>query len=147
MRKLYLIAALFLASLHLSAQDPDKVRHIKELMEVTGSGKLGMQVMTNIINSYKQNFPQVSNEFWDEAMKEVHEQDLINLIVPVYEKNFSDEDIQAIITFYKTPVGRRMIEKMPVIMQEAMQAGGDWGKKLSEKILEKLKQKGYAKGA
>jgi len=40
-----------------------------------------------------------------------------------------------------------MIEKLPLITQESMQAGGEWGKQLSEKIMQRLKEKGYLKNS
>jgi hypothetical protein len=39
------------------------------------------------------------------------------------------------------------VEKMPIIMQESMQVGAEWGKQMGEKVLENLKQKGYIKNS
>jgi hypothetical protein len=140
-----IVAALFLSSLTVSAQDSTKIRHIHQLMELTGMAKLGNQMMTNIISSYKQNYPAATTEFWDAFMKEADMSQLFEKIIPVYEQNFTDDDIKQLIVFYQSPVGRKMIDKMPVIMQQSMQIGSEWGKQLSEKVIEKLKQKGYIK--
>jgi hypothetical protein len=140
-----IVTALFLTSFTLSAQDSTKVKHIRQLMELTGMAKLGNQMMTNIITSYKQNYPAATNEFWDAFMKEADMSQLFEKVIPVYEQNFTDDDIQQLIGFYQSPVGKKMIEKMPVIMQQSMQIGSEWGKQLSEKVIEKLKQKGYIK--
>ena len=40
----------------------------------------------------------------------------------IYRRPFSAEDIDAIIAFYETPAGQRMIEKMPALMQHTMEA-------------------------
>ncbi|MDH5833341.1 DUF2059 domain-containing protein [Luteimonas sp. M1R5S59] len=40
----------------------------------------------------------------------------------IYRRTFSAEDIDAIIAFYETPAGQRMIEKMPALMQHTMDA-------------------------
>ncbi|MBS1605077.1 MAG: DUF2059 domain-containing protein [Bacteroidetes bacterium] len=140
-----IVATLFLSSFTVSAQDSTKIRHIRQLMELTGMARLGNQMMTNIISSYKQNYPAATTEFWDAFMKEADMSQLFEKIIPVYEQNFSDDDIKELIVFYQSPVGRKMIDKMPVIMQQSMQIGSDWGKQLSEKVIEKLKQKGYIK--
>jgi hypothetical protein len=39
--------------------------------------------------------------------------------LPLYEKTFSEEELRQMVTFYRTPVGRRSIEVMPSLMQEA----------------------------
>jgi hypothetical protein len=142
-----IITALFLSSLSLSAQDSTKVKHIRQLMELTGMAKLGSQMMTNIVSTYKQNYPAATSEFWDAFMKEADMSQLFEKVIPVYEQNFTDDDIQQLIAFYQSPVGKKMIDKMPVIMQQSMQIGSEWGKQLSDKVIEKLKQKGYIKNS
>ena len=147
MLKFSILIALLVSSFALSAQDSTKIKHIQQLMEITGSAKLGMQVLENLSAAYKKIYPAATQDFWDEFFKEADPQTLVNLIIPVYEKNFSDEDIVQLIAFYQTPVGKKVVEKMPVIMQESMQVGGEWGKQMGEKVLEKLKQKGYIKNS
>jgi hypothetical protein len=87
----------------------------------------------------------LQSDFWDEFNKEVNAATLIDLVLPIYDKYFTDDDIVQLIAFYQSPVGKKVVEKLPVIMQESMQVGSEWGKQLSEKILERLKQKGYLK--
>jgi hypothetical protein len=38
---------------------------------------------------------------------------------PLYDKTFSEEELRQMVTFYRTPVGRKSIEVMPSLMQEA----------------------------
>ena len=38
---------------------------------------------------------------------------------PIYDKTFSEEELRQMVTFYRTPVGRKSIEVMPSLMQEA----------------------------
>ena len=139
------VAILFLSTFTVSAQDSTKIRHIRQLMEVTGAAKMGNQMITTIAASYKQNFPDVPAEFWDSFIKEADMTQLMEHIIPIYAEQFTDDDIQQMLAFYQTPIGKKMIEKMPIILQQSMQLGGQWGRQLSEKVLEKLKQKGYMK--
>ncbi len=48
---------------------------------------------------------------WDK-MKD----DYIQLYMSVY----TEEEIQGLITFYESPVGQKMIEKMPLLMEQSM---------------------------
>ncbi|HEV3410924.1 MAG TPA: DUF2059 domain-containing protein, partial [Puia sp.] len=57
----------------------------------------------------------------------------------------TDEDIIALTAFYKTPIGQKVIKTMPLIVTESMQLGQEWGKQLSDKIIQRLKEKGYLK--
>jgi len=38
---------------------------------------------------------------------------------PLYDKTFSEEELRQMVAFYRTPVGRKTIEVMPSLMQEA----------------------------
>jgi hypothetical protein len=38
---------------------------------------------------------------------------------PLYDKAFSEEELRQMVTFYRTPVGRKSIEVMAPLMQEA----------------------------
>jgi hypothetical protein len=75
----------------------------------------------------------------------VKAEDLVNLIIPIYDRNFTDEEVKQLIIFYSSPVGKKILEKMPPIMQECMQVGKNWGADLYEKVAARLKQKGYTK--
>ena len=127
------------------SQDSSKISSIKTLLEVTGSGKLGVQVVQNMFASYKQSLPNVPEEFWNEFMKEVNPEVLTTMIIPIYDKYYSTEEINKMIEFYQTPLGKKVISTLPQIMQESMQAGQSWGKEVGEKVINKLKEKGYIK--
>jgi hypothetical protein len=140
-----ILVALSLSILTASAQDTTKTRHIRTLMNTMGTGKLGIQVIGSMIEQYKKLFPDVDPQFWDDFMKEIKPDDLVNLVIPIYDKYFTDEDIQQLTAFYETPVGRKMVEKLPLITQESMTVGSQWGQELAQKIMERLKAKGYIK--
>jgi hypothetical protein len=45
-------------------------------------------------------------------------------LVPVYQKNLSAADVQAGIDFYSSESGKRLLEKVPVIIRESNESGG-----------------------
>ncbi len=71
--------------------------------------------------------------------------DLEELIVPVYAKYYTDEEVTELLKFYKSPIGQKVIQKLPLITQDSYQAGAQWGKALGEKVISRLKEKGYLK--
>lgn len=125
------------------SQDTSKISSIKTLLEITGSGKLGVQVIQNMFASYKKSMPNVPDEFWNNFIKEVNPEVLTTMIIPIYDKYYTAEEINKMIEFYQTPLGKKIISTMPQIMQESMQAGQSWGKEVGEKIYNDLKEKGY----
>lgn len=126
-----------------SVEQASKAERIEELMELTGASKLGVQMMHAMTDSLKAAMPNVPDDWWARFMAEVDPEDVTAIVVPIYDRHFTAEEIDAMLEFYRTPVGRSLIAKMPVVVQESMAAGQAWGKRLAEEILEELEAEGY----
>ena len=64
---------------------------------------------------------------------------LVDLLVPIYKNHFTEQDLKEAIELYKTPIGKKISEKTPIIAQETMQASMKWGMELSEKMQKYMK--------
>jgi uncharacterized protein len=122
------------------AEETQKVKDIRKLLKITGSGELGAQVMGQMIGNMKKSMPQVPEKFWGDFMKEVHTEELIDLIVPVYDRNLNHDDIKELIRFYESPTGKKFVSVLPKITQESMGVGEKWGRDLAQKVIAKLQE-------
>lgn len=143
MKKLLLILCVVVLSSTSFAQTNTKTEKLKKLLVVSGTGELGIQAMKNMVSIFKQSYGNVGDEFWNEFLKEVSADELIGLLVPIYDKYYTEEDVTQLIAFYQSPLGKKMVQVLPGINQESMVAGQEWGKRLSEKVVNRLKEKGY----
>ena len=57
--------------------------------------------------------------------------EVIDRMIPVYDKYFTDDELIAMIQFYESPAGSRLLETMPMIMKEALRVSTEY---LKEKI-------------
>ena len=48
--------------------------------------------------------------------------DMLNDMIPVYQRHFTKSDIDALITFYSSPPGQKFLHEMPAVTAETMQA-------------------------
>ena len=77
--------------------------------------------------------------------------DIMQAMIPAYQKHFTRSDIRAMNSFYSSPVGQKVLEELPVVTQEGMQAAmpiltkylDDWKTHMQEdmKDLEKTSPK------
>ena len=139
---LVLLCGLMSASFSQSAS---KSKNIKKLLELTGARKLSVQVAQTMVNAFKGEGSTAPDEFWDEFLKEMDSDTLINMTVPVYEKYYSDKEIKQLIEFYQSDIGKKVVLVTPQIMQEFMQMGQIWGKDIAERLQTRLQEKGYLK--
>ena len=123
--------------------DSEFRQDIRRLMELTGAGEMGTQVMDQMIGMFQQSNLGVPPEFWESFMAEVDADELVELVVPIYERHLTHEDVKGLIAFYETPLGRKMVAKQPQIIQESMLAGQTWGQRIGEEVVSKLQEQGY----
>ena len=145
MKKIIFILLLCGAAFSSFSQTLSKKEKIQKLLDITGSAKIGMQAIQNMIPMFEKSYSTVNKEFWDDFAKEIKPTDLTDLIIPIYDKYYTEDDIDQLIAFYNTPVGKKMVEVLPSISKESMAAGQAWGQELAEKVLQELKTKGYIK--
>lgn len=143
-----LLLALFVMPIHAAATEKTTVpaeldRDIRKLMAVTGVENLATQVTSQMRVALEKAMPQVPMEAWDRMEEKMDTGELIDMTVPIYAKHFTHDEIQQMLEFYATPLGRKMVTTMPALMQELMVAGQEWGEKIGEEIHDELAAEGY----
>lgn len=72
---------------------------------------------------------------------------MVDGIAAIYATNFTAAELRDIEAFYRQPTGQKMLEKMPVISQQALAVGQEIGRKAAEdlkaRLTEALRQKGH----
>jgi uncharacterized protein len=74
----------------------------------------------------------------DDAFSEISYDELIDAMVPVYQRHLSKSDIDGILAFYASPAGLKLLHEQPAIMRESMEAAGAVEQKKMDGILRKL---------
>lgn len=127
-----------------SEQDVKRAE-IRKLIELTGAANVSTDALRQVIAPIRAGFPQVPDEFWDTFMKEVDPAELIDLVVPIYDRYYTRDDIHELTRFYESPVGQKTIKVLPKLSAEAISAGQQWGQTVADRAMRKLKDKGYDK--
>jgi len=141
------IALLFCLTSSIYSQT--KIDNIKKLIELSNYDLLGETMVDGYLDIYKDKLD--GNETLVDSMKvwvsDGHETMMDSIIIS-YDKHFTDKDIEEMLKFYNTKVGKKITKLTPLITEETMRAGKNWANHnlplLEEKlapILEKEKQK------
>jgi hypothetical protein len=62
------------------------------------------------------------NKLMDDTMKSFPWDEILDSMVPVYQKHFTKGDIDHLVAFYSTPTGQKVLRELPAITAEAMQS-------------------------
>lgn len=123
--------------------EPTKRQLIDELLEVTGSHQMSLDIFDQLLGSMVPAFPDVPQEVWAEFRREAAGDGFEKLVVPIYDKHFTKKELAASLAFYRTPEGSSLLTKMPLVMQESVAAGQRWGQEAAGRIVEQLRNKGF----
>jgi uncharacterized protein len=136
----YLAVALF-ASLQAQAADPAKVVDIRKFFAVTNVEQTAFADIGQMMELQKQANPQIPAEFWPELRKALKPAELIERMVPVYDKHFTHEQIKAWIKFFESEPGQAFLKQQPAVLQESALAGQAYIQEVGGPILHRLKSK------
>jgi hypothetical protein len=147
MKKL-ILSILFSSSILFSFGQVDQLYNnkVKRLMEVSGGKDAYDAAILQMFTMFSQQYPNVPEQFWAEFKEEfikISTDELVVLISPVYARHLTSKDLDDIIAFYQTPAGKKLASSQGAITAASMSVGQDWGAVLGEKVLKKLKEKGY----
>ena len=72
--------------------------------------------------------------------------ELDNDVARIWAKAFSEEELNTIAAFYKSPAGQKFADVGPQVVAESYQAVGHWSDRVGEELLQKSKDGLKAQG-
>ncbi|HZQ94462.1 MAG TPA: DUF2059 domain-containing protein [Candidatus Sulfotelmatobacter sp.] len=88
------------------------------------------------------NFDSVFKGAMDDLIKGMPSDEIVQAMIPAYQKHFTKSDIEAMNAFYSSPVGQKVLEQLPSVLQEGNQAAmpilsrylGEWGERMKHQL-------------
>ncbi|HLO87755.1 MAG TPA: DUF2059 domain-containing protein [Nostocaceae cyanobacterium] len=123
--------------------DAKKRENIKKLVEIIGSTEYLQQVLSESIDKAKKENPEIPKKFWEMFAQEIKIDDFANELIPLYAKYYTNEEVEQLLAFYNTPLGKKTIQTLPQITQEAEEIGTKIGRQAAERVIKRLETEGY----
>ncbi|HEY0098022.1 MAG TPA: DUF2059 domain-containing protein [Pyrinomonadaceae bacterium] len=131
-----------------AAISPERRADIGRLLELMNVFEEEKNSVEPLFENFKRAAPHVPAEVWRDLRKEFDaeftKEFLLNSYLPIYARRFSAAEVKEFIKFFDSPAGRKMIATLPLIREEAFAIGYERGRKLGERIREKLRARGYS---
>jgi len=88
--------------------------------------------------------PQIPAAFWDAFLARARRDipQLVDSLVPIYASHFTRPELDELVRFYQSPLGRHLAEVQPLITQASVQAGQRWGSAIGRDIGDSLARAG-----
>ncbi len=124
MKKILFILIFMAAACGAFAQESAKTIKIRVLISLNGTSRVGMNTVKQMLAQYQKAYPAVDTAVWTRIAGYYNTQDLTNLLVPIYEKHFTEAEVDELINFYKSDAGKKLVEKLPLITSESRKPAG-----------------------
>ena len=94
-----------------------------QMMELAASEQADLsEENRQLLLARLENFDAFAQRFHALFIERVNFSEIIETVyLPLYDKYFDEQELQQMLVFYRTPLGRKSIEVMPGLMQEAAQ--------------------------
>jgi uncharacterized protein len=79
-------------------------------------------------------------EHMDTMLKGIDFEEMLQAMTPVYQKHLTKGDLEAIIAFYSSPAGQKILKEMPAMTAEAMQASSGIMRKQMDVVMQKTEE-------
>lgn len=126
---------------------PEKRQAIEKMLKATGMEETANQIMTQMITAFKNKSPEMPDEFWTRLLQQKDPHEFIERIIPVYNKCYTLEDLNAINAFYDSPAGRKVLANLPLITRECMKIGQDWAQEFGQRVSQQVQDEKQKQGA
>jgi uncharacterized protein len=127
---------------------PAAILLAKQIVQIKGVDKLLEPLIRGVVEKVKDQFMQ-TNFMWAADINAVaaqlekeyapRESELIDETARIYASHFNEGELRQILTFYQSPLGRKMINEEPKALDESMANAGNFGDRLSEEVIDKFR--------
>lgn len=127
-----------------------QVMKLLELLQVRDSLQLTLdgvkrQMRQDAEGQFREKIPNPSPEqmksiaaIVDEAFAAISADDMIKDVVPVYQRHLTRSEVRALLAFYSSPPGQKILREQPAMIRESMQATSNGQQKRMEAAVAKL---------
>jgi hypothetical protein len=127
-----------------TGRDSSKALLVRQLLREIHAVDMSVTAMEASLPAQRAANPRIPAVFWDRfaALARARAPQLEDVLATVYDHHFTADELRQLLAFYRSPIGRKMLEEQPGILRESMAAGQQWGQKVGAEVGEQLAAEG-----
>jgi hypothetical protein len=120
----------------------------KELIELKGATHMFDPVVPGVIETAKnvilRTSPNLSKDL-NEVAQQLRQEyagkrsEIVTLMARIYAQHFTEAEIKQALTFYKSPLGKKLIQEEPRILEQSMGQVQTWGEAFQEQVMSRIR--------
>ena len=143
MKRILCLLVVFFGTFIYSQSKQDKV---KELISLNGAFTVSKKFEEKFIETFKNNnkYSNVPEKAWTAIAKKIDVSILINEVAEIYGSNFTEKEIDQLIIFYKSEIGKKVLQNGMSIGSKIQESTRNWAMKATQTINEDLEKMGFS---
>ncbi|MEO6800116.1 MAG: DUF2059 domain-containing protein [Rhodanobacter sp.] len=125
---------------------PPSVQQVLQLFQVIHVGDVLDQMNARMAQLMAQAVPCVPASYWQGFIDAESSKQVLERMVPAYQRHFTEGDVDGLVKFYRSPLGQKVLTEMPEAMAEAEKVGQQWGIGRRQEMLGALQRQGKLDG-
>ncbi|HZD96005.1 MAG TPA: DUF2059 domain-containing protein [Candidatus Sulfotelmatobacter sp.] len=89
----------------------------------------------------KKQFEAMIDEVMNQALGPAAIKQMLDATIPVYQHHLTRTDLKAMVDFYSSPVGQKILREQPAMVQESMQAASGIQQRIARTVFQKIDQR------
>ena len=157
-KRCWIVILLTFTAVASLAQTPDAPATREDILKLFDTMKIHDQmrlVMDSVLQqqramiheAIRKHQPNVSedelkhlDQFMTDIMKDMPVNELLDDMIPVYQKHLNKGDVAAMDAFYSSATGQKLLREMPAMTAESMQAANPHMQAMMEKVMNRVEQ-------
>ncbi|MFN7960976.1 MAG: DUF2059 domain-containing protein [Thermoanaerobaculia bacterium] len=111
---------------------------VRKLMVLCGADQLPTRIADSVVTQFRGYHKDLPEELFTRFRAQLDLEEMMNRIQAVYDKNFTDEELDGLIAFYSTPVGQSVLHKQTAIAEQTSATSGEWGEKIGQQLIAEI---------
>lgn len=134
-----------------------QVQLARDIIDASGAGHAFDSIIPSIMQQAYASFLQQNPDLQKPLVEaitairgdfEKRQPEIIGLMATAYASHFTEAELQELLAFYRTPVGKKLVTELPAVLEESFARAREWGTKTSEEFIAALraemKKRGHA---
>ena len=116
--RIMMVAGILLNVLVVNAQTDEFEKDLLKYLQISGSTSTYDLMYDQLTPQLKMMKPGVPDPVWVSLKTEVFDKEVMELtkqLVPLYKKHFTHQDVKELISFFESPMGKKLAEKTPIL--------------------------------
>ena len=128
---------------------PTAIATAQKLIKITGAVTLFNPLIPGVVEQAKllflQQNPDLAKDLNEVAAKlraeyEPKLSELTKHVATLYAQRFTEAELKQLLTFYESPLGKKLLTQQPLIVDSSMKYAQNWANNLSDKVIAQMRE-------